>query len=175
MFKYKIRECTPGDERLLSIVAQAMIFETYAPLVHGVNLYQYAIEELGVERFQTFLADRTMRIWAAEIDPTGAIVGYAHVVPDVRDPFALELKRMYLFHRFRNEGIGKRLTDQSIAFAQQRGSQAVLIRVHQKDEAAIGFYLGYGFQAIGEEEFTAGDEVAKVVLMRLTLARTPLQ
>ena len=175
MFKYVIRECKPGDERLLSIVAQATIFETFAPIISGENLYLYVTEELSIERFQTFLADPSTRIWAAEMDPTHSIVGYAHVAPDAVDMTALELKRMYLFYRFRNEGIGKQLVDQSIAFAQKRGLLAVIVRVPQKHEDAMGFYLGYGFQPVGQEQLAAGEEVVTVAVMRLSLARVPLQ
>jgi len=169
MVKYEVRTCKPGDERALSIVAQAAILETYAPLVRGENLYEYVTEELNAARFRSLLEDPSMRLWAAEFETTRSIVGYAHALPDADDRSAMELKRIYLLNRFRGAGIGKRLLDETIAFALERSFRAILLRVHHKNEEAIGFYRRNGFTPVGEESFPAGDEVSTVVVMRLGL------
>ncbi|MBV8636759.1 MAG: GNAT family N-acetyltransferase [Candidatus Eremiobacteraeota bacterium] len=169
MSDYIVRECVAGDEVALSLVAQATILETYARWVRGANLYRYVTEELGEELFRTCLEDRAMRLWAAEVVPTGCIVGYAHALRDTTDPLAMELKRLYILHNFRSLGIGKRLMDESVSFACANASQSMVLRVHYRNEAAIGFYLGYGFQTIGEETFAAGDETSRVLVMRRDL------
>jgi diamine N-acetyltransferase len=175
VYKYVLRQCGPGDEDALSVVARATILETHAPLVNAVELYRYIGQELSPERFRSFLSDTAMRLWAIEIEPTRTIVGYAHALPDEKEPSAMEIKRLYLFHRFRSDGQGKRLMDASIAFAREKGSQAMLSRVHHKNDDAIGFFLGYGFQSIGEELFSAADEMSKVFVMRLEFSNLGLQ
>jgi ribosomal protein S18 acetylase RimI-like enzyme len=169
VFNATIRQCKPGDERALSLIAQATILETYAALVRGRNLYDYISQTLDAETFRTNLTDGSMRLWAAELDSTGCIVGYAHAVPEANDEFAMELKRIYLLRKFKGEGIGKRLMDASLAFAREAQSQAMVLRVHHKNEEAIGFYQGYGFRAVSEESFPAGGEMSTVVVMRLNL------
>jgi diamine N-acetyltransferase len=68
--EFTTRVCRPGDEQMLSLVAQATILETYAGITDGRDLVQYVSAELSVANFGRMMGGDPVRIWIAE---TGSI------------------------------------------------------------------------------------------------------
>lgn len=63
--EFATRLCKPGDEKVLSLVAQATILETYAGITDGSDLVAYVNAELSPANFSRMLADDRMRLWIA--------------------------------------------------------------------------------------------------------------
>ena len=76
-------------------------------------------------------------------------------VPDPQ-PDDLEIKRIYLLHRFQGAGWGRRLMDAAIERARARGSRRLLLGVYSKNHAALAFYARLGFSRAGERSFRVG-------------------
>jgi len=73
--EFATRLCRPGDERVLSVVAQATILETYAGITNGSDLVTYVNAELSPADFSRMLADDRIRLWIADgFRDTSAIV-----------------------------------------------------------------------------------------------------
>ena len=104
--EFATRLCGPGDEKALSLVAQATILETYAGIADGDDLSTCATAELSAADFSRILASDRMRAWIAETIAGKCAVGYAIAVSDedTNSFSSFELKRLYVFYRFHGTG-----------------------------------------------------------------------
>jgi ribosomal protein S18 acetylase RimI-like enzyme len=169
--KFATRLCRPGDERVLSLVAQATILETYAGITKGSDLVTYVNAELSPEHFSRMLSDDGIRLWIAETDSGKCPIGYAVAVADkgAKSFSSFELKRLYLFYRFHGTGIGKKLMQDVLSFAEQMKSESCWLQVHEANTHAIEFYQRCGFVQTGSDLFRAGEGSYRVLTLRLTL------
>jgi diamine N-acetyltransferase len=165
------RSCKPGDERALSLVAQATILETYAGITNGDDLITYVNAELTAPDFARMLANAGVRAWISETTTGKCPVGYALAVSDEGAKLfsSFELKRLYIFYRFHGMRIGKSLMENVLAFASQENSEKIWLQVHEANHHAIEFYKHFGFVQRGLDLFPAGDNSYRVLTMALTL------
>jgi diamine N-acetyltransferase len=170
--EFTTRLCGPGDETALSLVAQATILETYAGITEGADLITYVTSELSVADLARMLAEERVRAWIAETAVGKCAVGYALAVADENAPSfsSIELKRLYLFHRFHGNGLGKRLMEDVLSFAKRVDSQRIWLQVHEANHHAIEFYKRFGFVQTGAGLFRAGKGISRVLTLALTLA-----
>jgi ribosomal protein S18 acetylase RimI-like enzyme len=81
--------------------------------------------------------------------------------PDVpiRDPQPtdIEIKRLYLLHRFQGTGLGRALVLAAIEWARAAGYRRLLLGVYSQNTAALAFYARMGFERVGERTFPVGD------------------
>ena len=168
---FRLRRCGPGDETAVSLVAQATILETYAGLAEGSDLYTYVKKDLGVESFRNLLASERACAWVIETEVGRCAVGYALLLSgEGAEPYATtELERFYLLYRFHGLGLGKRLMDEVLAHARAKRTTLMSLRVNSQNARAIAFYKGYGFKAVAEEPFRAGERDYRVLVMHLAL------
>jgi GNAT superfamily N-acetyltransferase len=161
-----IRACGPGDERALSLVAQATILETYAGIIDGADLIGYVSEEQTVADFTQLGSDR-VRAWIAETSAGKCPVGYALAISDNGPKLfsSFELKRLYLFYRFHGKGVGKRLMEEVLSFAKQQDAENIWLQVHEANHHAIEFYKHWGFVERGVELFPAGKGSYRVLVL----------
>ncbi|WP_436143962.1 GNAT family N-acetyltransferase [Duganella sp. LjRoot269] len=115
-----------------------------------------------------------MRIWLAEATPGRAPIGYLVLAPaklPVAEPRAddLEIKRIYLLHRFHGQRVGKRLMDAALDHARARGAGRVLLGVYAGNVDALAFYRRCGFAQIGQRTFRVGDTDYDDVILALEL------
>jgi diamine N-acetyltransferase len=171
--EFVTRVCKAGDEEALSLVAQATTLETYAGMAEGEDLVSFVTTELSVEEMRRILRDDLSRAWIVETVPGKCAVGYAVVVSDQPgEAFAsFELKRLYVFHRFHGNGIGKRFIEDVFAFARQMKSETIWLQVQDLNRQAIAFYKHLGFVQTGVEQFRAGKGSYRVLRLSLTLGR----
>jgi ribosomal protein S18 acetylase RimI-like enzyme len=171
--EFVTRLCRPGDEKALSLVAQATILETYAGIADGDDLLSYVTSELSLADFTRILASDRIRAWIAETTAGKCPVGYALAVSDehAQSFSSFELKRLYLFHRFHGSGLGKRLMQEVLSFARHMNSETIWLQVHEANAHAIEFYKRFGFLQTGADLFRAGKGSYRVLTLRLTLSR----
>lgn len=168
---FRLRLCGPDDALAVSLIGQATILETYAGLAEGSDLYGYVTNDLNVQRFGELLASERARAWVVETEVGKCVVGYALLLsPEGTDPSStVELERFYLLYRFHGLGLGKRLMDELLAHARAKRTNHMSLRVNSQNARAIAFYERYGFEAISEEPFRAGERDYHVLVMRLAL------
>ena len=157
-----IRACGPGDERALALVGKATFLETYAGALDVADVLDHCDVEHGAPRYAAWLRTPGYRLWIAEVED-GAPVGYAVLGPvdlplatSVRD---MELKRIYLLHRFHGEGVGRRLMQAALEAATTAGARRLLLGVYDGNHRALAFYARQGFIEAGRKPFQVGSRV----------------
>lgn len=153
-----LRRCVPGDEEALALVGAATFLETFAGLLPGEDILKHCRVQHGAAQYAAWLMDSHYRLCMAELQ--GAPVGFAVLSPPDL-PVAvtaddIELKRIYLVHRFQGGGLGRRLLEWSAGEARELGRKRLLLGVKADNTAAIAFYERMGFVRIGERKFLVG-------------------
>jgi ribosomal protein S18 acetylase RimI-like enzyme len=73
-------------------------------------------------------------------------------------PTDIELKRIYLFSRYREGGNAQRLMDAAITDARELGRTRLLLGTHADNARAIAFYRRNGFAEVGTRTFVVGSQ-----------------
>jgi ribosomal protein S18 acetylase RimI-like enzyme len=153
-----LRQCVAADAQVLSLIGAATFLETFAGVLEGEDILKHCRVQHAPERYTAWLADDAYRLCLAELK--GAPVGFAVLsppdLPVALTPDDIELKRIYLLHRFQGSGLGRRLMDWSIEQAGAMRKKRLLLGVKADNTAALGFYERVGFERIGERKFLVG-------------------
>ena len=156
-----IRSCVAGDEAALSVLGQATFLETFAGLLGGRDILAHCASHHAPEVYRRWLEDPQSHVWLAEIEPDAAPVGYLVLssanlpLPDLSAD-DLEVKRIYLLHRFQGQGLGQRLLQAALQCSVQRRARRVLLGVYAHNRQAIEFYTRQGFVPVGSRSFQVG-------------------
>jgi ribosomal protein S18 acetylase RimI-like enzyme len=169
----EIRRATASDVARLAAVGQATFLETFAGVLDGNDIVAHCAHQHSVDYYARALAEADARAWLAEVAPGGAPVGYltttAHCAQPVADlgPDDVEIKRIYVLHRFFGAGVGARLMRAAVDDAHAAGKRRILLGVYSGNERALAFYARHGFRTIGRRRFEVGaNHYDDVVLAR---------
>jgi diamine N-acetyltransferase len=155
-----IRACGPGDAPALALVAQATFLQSYADVLPADDILAHCRHEHAEARYADWLQDPQYRLWIAEMADGRAPVGYAMLcapdLPIVLEAGDLELKRIYLLHRFHGSGVGAGLMEAAVEAARAAGARRLLLGVHGGNARALAFYARQGFETAGTRRFKVG-------------------
>ncbi|WP_047490447.1 N-acetyltransferase [Terriglobus sp. TAA 43] len=158
--QFRLRQCGPGDEQMLSLVGGASFLEAFADVLDAPDILAHFHKNHSPEMYGKYMAMPTGRVAVAEVPPGNVPVGYIICCepdfPIETLPSDYELRRIYLLHRFQGLGIGKVLMDRAIEYTRKLGRKRLILGVYGKNHAAIRFYERAGFTQIGERFFTVG-------------------
>jgi GNAT superfamily N-acetyltransferase len=170
-FGFIVRRCQVGDEMALSLVGKATFLETYADRIEANDLMAYAETEHSVDCYRRWLKSDFAQIWVAETSVGHSTIGYIVALTSQNAGCrpAIEIKRLYLLHRFHRNGLGQLLLNEILATACQSGIFELLLRVQDLNQKAVHFYSHNGFRIVGEEPFRVGKRDYKAFIMQLTL------
>lgn len=158
------------EEALLLRDIQINTFtETFASFNTEENMRQYINDSLSLEKVEKELSDPHSTFYFAvrENTPVGYLkVNEAPAQTDVKDPFSLEIERIYVFKNMKGKKIGKKLMGQAFLHAQKMGCTYVWLGVWEKNLPAISFYENTGFRVFGKHSFTLGEDIQKDLLMK---------
>jgi ribosomal protein S18 acetylase RimI-like enzyme len=154
-----IRPAGPADAEALALVGAATFLETYAELLPVADILAHCERQHAPQLYAEWLRRPDHRLWIAETE-TASPIGYAVLSPpdlpvEVRAG-DLEIKRIYLLHRFQGQGLGAALMRASLEDARGAGFSRALLGVFGRNEAAIGFYRRQGFSQVGVRKFQVG-------------------
>lgn len=176
-----LRRATMDDAAMLALVGGATFLEAFTWMLPGADIVAFCARHHTAEAYAKYLAQPSTRITLAVTGPAhdrNAPVGYAMVTaPDLPSfdvqPDDVELKRIYLFSRFRSgatpvvdgegrviEGLraGQALLDAAIADARALQAHRLLLGTHACNERAIAFYRRNGFVEAGTRTFQVGSQ-----------------
>lgn len=174
-WEYTLRPCGPenksGCEELLALVGAASFLENFAGFLPGEDVLAHCRNQHSPAKYATWLAEPETRACLAEV--RGAPVGYALLcAPDL--PIAttaddIELKRIYLLHRFHGSGMGAALMHWAIGAARSLGKRKLLLGVHESNEKALAFYRRHDFEDAGTRRFQVGQTICSDLILALKL------
>ena len=168
-----IRRCHIGDEASLSLVGKATFLETYAENTDASDLLDFVEAEHSVERYRSWLKSDLVRIWVAQTTLGGSAIGYAVALSESKAGLdqQMEIKRLYLLHRFHRRGLGHLLLNEILATARKVGIASLFLKVQEQNQSAVSFYHTHGFSVVGREAFRVGTTDYAALVMGLTLRR----
>jgi ribosomal protein S18 acetylase RimI-like enzyme len=168
-----VRLAGPGDAERLAAVGQGTFLESFAGELGGDDLLDHCARQHGAALYAGWLADQRKRLWLAEAEK-GAPIGYVVAappdlpVPDPR-PTDIEIKRIYVFHRFHGQGVGWLLLRAALDWAGAAGFDRALLGTYEANDLAIAFYRRVGFETLGTRKFRVGQTWCDDLVMGLGL------
>jgi ribosomal protein S18 acetylase RimI-like enzyme len=179
-----LRRATPADAPALALTGAATFFEAFTWMLPGADILAHTLKHHTAEAYAKYLADPATRITLAVTSPAagfedqpGSPVGYAMLcTPELPTidvlPSDVELKRIYLFSRFRSAPVldaqgaaipslrpAQALMDAAVADARALGATRLLLGTHAGNLRAIAFYRRNGFVEAGTRSFQVGNQV----------------
>jgi ribosomal protein S18 acetylase RimI-like enzyme len=155
---------------MLSLLGSATFLETYAGYVAAEDIMLAAQKWHAPDFYAAWLARPDVDVHVAEADAGRAMIGYVALVPhgDGTGPgLRLEVKRIYLLHRF--QGTGKQLMTVALAAAQARGAAEVCLDVAEFNAHAIAFYTGFGYRILSTKQIVTPDHSYPVHTLVMSL------
>jgi GNAT superfamily N-acetyltransferase len=169
---YSLRECWRERDGLdcaetLALIGPASFLEAFAGVLEGEDILAHCRNQHSVAKYAAWLAEPEARACVAEVK--GAPVGYALLLkpnlPLETTADDLELKRIYLLHRFQGAGIGSALMHWSLETAASMGKKRLLLGVHDGNRQAIAFYERHGFRQVGTRSFQVGKTICSDLIL----------
>jgi len=170
---FLIRPCGRGDALALSTVGSATFLETYAGIIDGADSLAHCRTQHAAEAYDAWLANPATPLLLATVEPGACPIGYAMVAPPdlpvATGDADVELKRIYVLHRFHGGGVGPALLDAAVETARAGGARRMLLGAYGGNQRAIAFYTRSGFAQVGTRVFRVGDNDYDDVVLALDL------
>ena len=167
-----LRPAQPTDAQRLALVGRATFLESYADVLTGEDILLHSQHQHAPEMYSAWIESPHAGCCLAET-PTGAPVGYAVLcqpdLPVPLEPGDLELKRIYMLHRFQGQGTGRALLRWAMDEARRRGAPRLLLGVYGQNHAAISFYRRHGLEVIGTRQFQVGTTLHDDFVLAITI------
>lgn len=189
-----LRPAIAADAPALALTGAATFLEAFTWMLPGPDIVAHAAKHHTVAAYEHYLNDPSTRVTLAVAGSPlgfegapGAVVGYAMICTpelpsfDVR-PTDIELKRIYLFSRFRSAPVldahgaliphlrpAKGLVEAAIADARSLGRTRILLGTHANNLRAISFYIRNGFVEAGTRTFQVGTQVCSDLIFARNL------
>ncbi len=171
--EFTLRLAVPGDENALSLVGAASFLEAFAGILNGPDILEHCRKQNSPEKYRSWLQSSDAYCCVAEVKQ--APVGYAVLCPPdlpiETTADDIELKRIYLLHRFQGQGLGAALMNWAVNHAASLGKRRLLLGVYAGNEKALKFYERCAFQRAGRRQFQVGSMSCEDVLLGRDLAR----
>jgi GNAT superfamily N-acetyltransferase len=178
-----LRHAALADAPALALTGAATFLEAFTWMLPGADIVAHSLKNHTAEAYTHYLADPNTRVTVAVTGPAvgfpdepGSIVGYVLLcTPELPTidvfPSDIELKRIYLFSRFRSAPVldaagapipnirpAQALMDAAVADARGLGASRLLLGTHATNLRAIGFYHRNGFTQAGTRVFQVGSQ-----------------
>jgi ribosomal protein S18 acetylase RimI-like enzyme len=182
-----LRAATAADAPALALVGAATFLEAFTWMLPGPDILAHCAKHHTAAAYEKYLADPATRITLASV-AGGAPVGYAMLcTPELPtfdvQPTDVELKRIYLFSRFRSAPVtnyaglpelrglrpAQALLDAAVADARALGRTRLLLGTHANNERAIAFYRRNGFVEAGTRTFQVGSQLCSDLIFAKAL------
>lgn len=178
-----LRPATLSDAPALALTGAATFLEAFTWMLPGPDILAHCLKHHSSDAYAHYLADPRTRITVAVTgspvifpNQPGSIVGYVLLcTPELPTfdvlPTDIELKRIYLFSRFRTAPVldaagqpipnlrpAQALMDAAVAHARSLGATRLLLGTHADNLRAIAFYHRNGFAKAGTRTFQVGSQ-----------------
>ncbi len=166
--------CQVQDAQRLQLIGRATFLETFAGVLDGGAISAHCENAHSAASYEALLNAGAIA-WLATIAPGGAPIGYAMLAPSDlpianRNGTDLELKRIYLLHRFQGMRLGQKLLAAAEETARHARAERLLLGVYADNASAQAFYRRSGFVDAGRRKFKVGQTYYDDVIMAKALS-----
>ena len=172
----RLRPATRDDAPALALIGAATFLEAFTWMLPGADIIAHCARHHTLEAYRHYLDHPDTRITLVTAGDE-APVGYSMLcTPELPTfdvlPTDIELKRIYLFSRFRSapvedahghirEGLrpATAMLDAALEQARHLGRTRLLLGTHASNERAIAFYRRTGFAEAGTRTFQVGTQL----------------
>lgn len=166
--------CRPQDAGRLELIGRATFLETFAGILDGDAIRAHCANAHSATAYEALMAAGATA-WLATISPGGAPIGYVVLATSdlpmaSRDGTDLEVKRIYILHRFHGMRLGQRLLAVAEETARHAKARRLLLGVYAHNASAQAFYRRAGFVEVGRRTFRVGAKDYDDVVMAKPLA-----
>ncbi len=189
-----LRHATLADAPALALAGAATFLEAFTWMLPGADIVAHCLKHHTAEVYAHYMEHADTRVTVAvtssavgfEQEP-GSVVGYTLLcAPELPTfdvlPTDIELKRIYLFSRFRTAPVidaagaaipglrpAQALLDATVADARALGRSRLLLGTHAGNLRAIAFYRRNGFGEAGTRTFQVGNQVCSDLIFAKVL------
>jgi ribosomal protein S18 acetylase RimI-like enzyme len=175
-----LRPAISADAPALALVGAATFLEAFTWMLPGADILAHCAKNHTAAAYEHYLADPATRITLAEVEG-GAPVGYTMLcTPELPTfdvlPSDIELKRIYLFSRFRSAPVvgsalppAAAMLAQAVSDARTLGRTRLLLGTHANNQRAIAFYRRNGFVEAGTRTFQVGSQLCDDLIFAKSL------
>jgi ribosomal protein S18 acetylase RimI-like enzyme len=149
------RPAEPEDAEAIRTVARRSWERDYPDTVSRETITDTVGEWYASDTVESATADAGTVLLVAESDDE--VVGFSHAAISTGSS-AGSILRLYVLPDRRGEGLGSALLSDTIEHLQDRDCDRIEAMVLAENDAGNGFYLGAGFERVGTEETSVGDE-----------------
>jgi ribosomal protein S18 acetylase RimI-like enzyme len=172
----QIRYAAAADAALLAELGAKTFYETFASENTPENMADYLASAFSPSKQAAELADPAGCFLIAESG--GIPAGYARLrtgeaPPEIGDPGAIELQRIYVLRDWQGHKVGAALIQACLNEATAKGHATIWLGVWEHNPRAIAFYQKWGFEQVGAHVFQLGDDPQTDLVMRRSLAQQP--
>ena len=167
----RLRRATLADAPALALVGAATFLEAFTWMLPGADIVAHCAKHHTAAAYETYMTKPETRITLAT-SGDDAPVGYVMLAkPELPEfdvlPGDIELKRIYLFSRFRAAPVEGRaqvrpavaMLEAAIEDAVGLGRTRLLLGTHANNLRAISFYRRNGFAEAGTRTFQVGSRI----------------
>ncbi len=159
---FTIRLGDLADADLLAELGARTFSATFGPENTPDDMDAYLAKAFFPERIQEELVSGRGIYFIAFLDETA--VGYLKLRVEKTPaapvgPKPIELERIYVLAQHKGGGIGSLMKDRALTKAKAQGYQTIWLGVWKENQDAIKVYTRWGFEIVGEQTFTLGQDI----------------
>lgn len=167
-----IKIADKADFKQLAKVGRETFYETWKDVNTPEDMAIYLAEAFNDETIFSDLASNNNTFLLAYSDEK--VLGFVKLRKDrIYDEFkgepAIEMERIYVYHNYHGQKVGKLLMDFSIDIAQKQKFKWLWLGVNEFNHKALNFYKSYGFEIFGKKTFQLGEAIDTDYLMKKIL------
>ncbi len=167
-----IRRAVAADAALLSELGTTTFREAFSHLYAADDLEAFLSKAHAATYYERLLRDPDVAIWIATPpgeEPIGyVVVGICRLPVPNLEPRAGEIRRLYVRIPGQSSGIGTKLLRTSLDWLATRKFSPLYVGVWSSNFGAQRLYQRYGFEKIGEYEFSVGKQRDHEFIFRQT-------
>lgn len=157
-----IRRAVVADAALLATLGSTTFREAFSHLYAADDLDAFLSKAHAAAYYERLLLDPDVAIWLATPpgeEPIGyVVVGICQLPVPNLEPRAGEIRRLYVRTTGQSSGIGTKLLRTSLEWLATEDFSPLYVGVWSANFGAQRLYQRYGFEKIGEYEFSVGKQ-----------------
>lgn len=172
MEKFLIKEGNLEDIEKIKYISERTFYETFAGENTKEDMEIYIKENLSYEKIENEVKNFHSKFYL--VLSNNEILAYMKVNFDKAQTEeghdnTLEVQRIYVLEKYKNNSIGKKLMNKAIEVAKENNLEYIWLGVWERNINAIRFYEKQGFEKFDTHIFKLGEDEQVDNLMKLKL------